>query len=69
MSRAECGIIGLCPVLTKDSNIKNCDECEKRVEEINAFLRERYLVWIQTEEGRSCLSAFAKWKEGDKSAG
>ena len=28
MSRAECGIIGLCPMLTKDSRIKNCDECE-----------------------------------------
>ena len=28
MSRAECGIIGLCPMLTKDSKIKNCDECE-----------------------------------------
>ena len=28
MSRKECGIIGLCPMLTKDSKITDCDECE-----------------------------------------
>lgn len=51
MSRAECGIIGLCPVLTKDSNIKNCDECEKSVEEIETFLREKEPFMFEWDDG------------------
>ena len=28
MSRKECGVSGLCPMLTKDSKIKDCDDCQ-----------------------------------------
>lgn len=57
MSRPECGIIGLCPMLKKDSKIKDCDECEKTqfngVEEVFGVHTDTAgnFHWIGTKTG------------------
>ena len=47
MSKAECGVIGLCPLLTEDSEIVDCDECEK----IEAYLREKEPWMFEWKDG------------------
>ena len=52
MSRKECGVIGLCPMLTNGSKITDCDDCQS-------------IDW-GAEDGDVTVYGVVKAKEGEQ---